>query len=296
LLIQDQLEIRKSPTGLGEKLIEKAIRRGVRSSKYGLALTNDSYVESTYCGFEIAQLLKKCGTKRIFEVMIPKERKPHREIEGLSKCRSIEYKGKLNEVILFLAEGTAGKLPEADPRLTNTAYSGEGQSIYENKCLGSPFTLNTFGWDLTDPGGAVLGAGSKQGPELQREAFGQTLHVNLYFGREEEAAATNSRLNSNLNDRQTYDYLIAYARKHLARLDSEARGVHLLRHGGFSQFAMTYQFKGMWMRKYSLILANPNSGKIAEFAFTFCAPAASFPEFCRCAYLMDDLVSTLQWN
>jgi hypothetical protein len=76
--------------------------------------------------------------------------------------------------------------------------------------------------------------------------------------------------------------------------------VHLLHVGGYSQYATTYWFdeprirSGYWTRRYSVVLPNPWTEDVVEFAFTF-AFFGPFREYCRNTSEMDRIVRSLRW-
>ena len=109
-----------------------------------------------------------------------------------------------------------------------------------------------------------------------------------------------SRLEDMRQDDQKKMYLrlLAYADQYLPKVGARLRGVHLLFQGGASQLALTYLIvaKGILIRKYSIILANPASGGLAEFVFTFGATPMSFTQFCQYTYWFDEVVASLSWD
>ncbi len=65
-------------------------------------------------------------------------------------------------------------------------------------------------------------------------------------------------------------------------------------HQGLSHMALTYRLGYHWSRKYSIIVPNLNSGRMAEFVFTFGSPG-SFASFLGQTPAMDRLVTSLEW-
>jgi len=91
--------------------------------------------------------------------------------------------------------------------------------------------------------------------------------------------------------------MVDYARRYFEEYHSTWRisGVHLFFLKGYSHFAVTYSDRMTWRRRYSIMLLQKNTGKAAEFLFTF-EFAGSFKQYCQCTRLMDELVSSLKWS
>jgi hypothetical protein len=291
LLVKDQIKYLKANKHERKILIEEDILEGIKSSPYGLAFTNDLYADSSYCRTEIKNLISKCNPGYLLEVMIPKCQKPHSEFKELAKCPSMIFNDDVNEVLSFLSRHLKKEIP-----LFEHPVTGLSNATYNGICMNRHYSLNIGGWELTNPGGAQVSAFSEQGPELRKPVKTGMLLMNLYYGEENDAEVIKIRSKNDPDDREIYEYLMEYANNYLARQDAKPRGLHLMFSGGFSQLSLTYKWKGCWIRKYSVILSNPNSGKMAEFVFTFSVTSLSFFELCRYAYLMDNMVLSLKWD
>jgi hypothetical protein len=291
LLIDEQLELLNAPPGVAETMINDAIVRGARGASYALVITNDLYTTSPYCKTEIETILATLTPSHVLEVMAPRQAGPHALFPALSRCHRIDAH-----------EGVGAIVDRALEMLARTGPPGEGlappqpDDLFHGECLGRPYTLNIAGWTVADPGGVLLQPNEWRGPELHTTMGGVPFAMNLIFGQETDRPVVGRRAGVHPDERWVFNYLIGHARRHLTRLGGEPRGLHLLFHGGFSQFAITYRLRGLWMRKYSIIVRSPSSEQVAELVFTFGSPTPSLKEFCRNAYRMDELLLSLRWT
>lgn len=266
---------------------QQSIDKGIRQSKYGIALTNDDYASSEYCGLEMQQMLKYCGPRHIIEIMIPEEPLTHQKYSQLSSASRILFYGDIEQVMQEIVEVTNWKILKGFKRNENATpakFSGE--------CLGDTYTLDVTGWDkVTDSfhGG---------GPCYSTKFEFRPIFWNLQYGEEFSPEVYDSRFSlGNKNDRQLYNYMVDYARHYFEEYHSTWRisGVHLFFLKGYSHFAVTYTDRMTWRRRYSVMLLQNQTGKAAEFLFTF-EFAGSFKQYCQCTRLMDELVSSLKWG
>jgi hypothetical protein len=105
---------------------------------------------------------------------------------------------------------------------------------------------------------------------------------------------------ANLDDRQCYKYAIDFAKHYFYRrwwwrLVERPVGLHLFFSHGFSHIGFTAKnWCSVWTRRYSVVVPHPDTSKPLEFAFIFFF-RGPFTEFCRHAYLMDELVGSLDF-
>lgn len=292
---------------------QEAIDEGIRRSEYGLAITNDRYADSIYCQREMGQLLERCGASRVLEVRVPAEPQPHILFPGLAS--SPAHAGdRVGDILSFVSGQTGWKIPPL-----NLDESAVPQSSVGAAAMDWRYRLDATGWGVRKPGSQSVkdwtwsawrmanGENSLRqsiqiglvplsfdGPELERQGGGPPLFVNLHAGPEFSEHANQSL--PDVDDREMYRTLMAYLPEHLGKLrSSKLRGLHLIFHGGRSQFAVTYRWGSYWTRKCSIILSHPASSLSTEFVFTF-GLKGSFEDYCRHAHLMDDLVTSVEWG
>jgi tetratricopeptide (TPR) repeat protein len=266
---------------------QEAIDRGIRRSKYGLALTNNAYAGSAYCAAEMLQLLEFCGPKNVLEIKIPDEPETHRKYPRLSESPAHLFTGRVDDVLAFVAGHTGWKVA---PQISMPTASR--REIFEGACLGQAFRVDVTGWELVEK--SFRGGG----PCYVRTVEGDDIFWNLQYGEETDPAIYEARLSLNQDDeRALYNEICAYAHHYFRDLKPGSRvtGAHLLLIRGRAHFAVTYYDGRFWKRRASLMLVHPASKQAAEFLFTFQFPGP-FRRYCRCAALMDDLVGTLEWG
>ena len=265
---------------------QQAIDKGIRQSRYGIALTNDAYAGSEYCDKEMVQLLRYLGADKIIEIMIPREPLTHQKYNQLSKASCILFDGDMEHVFQEIIEKTNWQLRQLvrEKNATPAKFIGE--------CLGDNYTLDVSTWEkVTDSfhGG---------GPCYRTWMESRPIYWNLQYGEEFSPEVYESRFSlENKNDRQLYNFMVDYARRYFGEYHSAWRiaGVHLFFLKGYSHFAVTYTNRMTWKRRYSIMLLQNNTGKAAEFLFTF-EFAGTFKQYCQCTLLMDELVSSLKWG
>jgi len=313
---------------------EMAIDSGIHDCRYGLAFLNSAYATSKHCGREIVQLLAK-KARNILIVRIPDEKSPKEHFEEIPIDQAVEayrqndrtefarildtlrvkdgnsVKGnkmfaigsilvKVNEEHILLdkscdVNAVLGFVEDKTKRPIMKMTAGDiGSSSFWGSILGADFSLDVSGWRQTNPGSrAPIEKG--QGAQFERADGKNKLLVNLYFDRDTSEEGK-SRLNPPTpDDRELYDALREYAKKHMLRLNARIKGVHLLFHGGFSQLALTYQAHGYWTRKYSVTIEHPQLKKPVEFVFTF-GYTGPFEGYCLNTHIMDSFVKSLKWK
>jgi hypothetical protein len=263
----------------------QAILDGIANSAFGLAFTNNRYIDSEYCQFEIERLLERPGPGRILEVKVPDEDRPHQLYPALGASPGEAARSR-SDMLRFISDVT-GFAVASEPL---PAKRGTKETFYTAACLGRPVRLNTTGWRLTKPGKRD-DEGSTQGLEFKLQGR-YPLAVNLYSG--PETSSPGQRQDQDIDDRRMYDHLLEYAPRHLGHLQTKPKGVHLFFHRGLSQMALTYWMEHYWTRKYSLVIPNPATREMAEFLLTF-GFIGSFEEYCLHTSFMDDFARSLDW-
>lgn len=266
---------------------QEAIDKGIRKCKYGIALTNDDYADSEYCGREMKQLLEFCGTNNIMEIMIPSEPKTHQKYEQLENASAYIFTGNADETINFISQITGWKIA---PRIE--VYRKHREDIFEGDCLGEAYTIDVTGWELIDK--SFHGGG----PCYVHKVEGRDIFWNLQFGEDYSPRVYEARRRLNQqNERAIYNEICDYANHYFRDLKTGYRivGVHLLYIEGISHFAVTYYDGKYWKRRYSIMLVHSKTYNAAEFVFTF-QFSGPFKQYCRYVELMDDLVMALKWG
>jgi hypothetical protein len=312
---------------------EMEIDDGIRHSRYGLVFLNDIYATSKHCGREIAQLQAQ-KPEYVLIVRIPdqgvlkgrfEEIPIDRAVEACRRHDRSEFKGILDTLGIKAGESGMGRmfsigsvlakaLPEnklldagsdvnavlgfVEARtkrpIVKMASQAAGRDSFWGSLLGADFSLDVSGWRRIDPGSrAIIDKG--QGAQFERAVGKERLLVNLYFDRDMSEEGKSRLKPPSPDDRELYDTLREYAKKHMTRLNARIRGVHLLFHGGLSQLALTYQLPGYWTRKYSVTVNHPQIGKPVEFVFTF-GFTGSFEGYCLNTHLMDSFMESLKWD
>ncbi len=266
---------------------QQAIDNGLKQSNYGVALTNNLYARSPYCSIEIAGLLEHCGSDKVFEIKVPNEVKPHINFPDLHNCASIES-NNITDILNFLSKKT-------NSSITSVISLGRTkENLYKGICNGVSFSFDTKGWKLTKKG-QISGADVGEGVEFKFKAVYVDLFMNLYFGLDKSPEGATRLTKPKTDDRQLYNELIEYAKKHMFTVGAEIKGVHLLFKDGFGQLALTYWNNSYWTRKYSVTILHPKLNVPVEFVFTF-GFSGNFNNYCHHVHLMDSLVWTLQWD
>lgn len=262
---------------------EAALERGLRRSRWGLAFTNNRYIESAWCRREIEVLLRR-RPGRVLEVQLPREEQPRLRYPALSRATALESRD-VAEILEFVGTHTGLPAGAREP-----APDG-GRDQWEGRYSGRPLALDITGWELHQS--PIEG---EIGGLTFRHLGPRRLLVNLWA--HPETSDAGRRQEQSIDDRRMFDFLVNFARGHLRRLPVagvRATGVHLFFHSALSQIAMTYRVRHYWTRKVSVVIPNPSSGQVAEFEFTF-GFFGPFTEYLRHAALMDRLAQSLRWS
>jgi hypothetical protein len=271
---------------------QEAIDHGIDHSRRALVLTNNGWAGSDYCRKEADRILKRLRPNRIIEIMVPRENQPHELYPKLAKAPSIQTLEA--EIALgFVGERiglSVGRTPPA---------AASSRRLHEMPCLGRPLTLDIAGWTIRDPGKVhrILGDPTVEGLELELAGVSPPVIVNLHVG--PELSRPGQRLDQKIDDREMFNHLLRYAPGHLdalraAGMAPRLRGLHLVFQQGLSHMALTYRLSFYWSRKYSIIVPNLSTGRMAEFIFTFGSPG-TFAWFLGHTPAMDRLVASLSW-
>jgi len=267
---------------------QQAIDFGIDNSDWGIAFTNDRYTRSPHCCTEIAHLLERLPSQKILEIMVPAQQQlPHQKFQDLADCPA--YQGTdLPGMMAFISQHTGWQIQPLLPE-----DIAPQPSIYEFQVLGRPAALDARDWELTESGREVNGTTDLIAFHYLHRRDQYHILVNVVCG--PEYAREGQRQNQTSDDRQMYALLMAHAQKHLAKLKAQIFGLHLVFHEGLSQLALTYRMRGYWSRKYSIVIPNPVTNKMAEFVFTF-GFMGSFEQYCLNVNVMDHFVQTLKWK
>lgn len=268
------------------------IDSGIRASCHGICFTNDRYVDSPYCRREIEQLLapNNCGPNKILEIMLPHEAGPHDRYPDLSRALSIEHRF-IHETLLQIGKMTGKPVQttvppaKSEPEVRRTFDNGR-----------ESYSLAVQGWEVSERTYLPSTGGDLEGSKVSRVCGDFAMWANLIVGDQVD----NPRAwGTTLDDRKCYKYAIDFGRHYFFkrwwwRFVEKPVGLHLFFSHGFSHIGFTSKnWFNVWTRRYSVILPHPRTRKPLEFAFIFFF-RGPFAEFCRYAYLMDELVESLR--
>jgi len=271
---------------------QKAIDKGIQRSCYGVCFANDRYVASPHVRREIEQFLdpRICGPDNIIEIMIPKEPNTHERYPELSQTHSLEHRF-VEETLSHIA-GKVGRPIHRQPE--PSAPESENRWHFDNGR--EAYSLDVHGWDVSERMYLRSTGGDLEGPKLSRVCEDFRLCGNLIVGDQVD----NPRAwGTTLDDRQAYRYAIDFAKHYFFRrwwwrFVERPVGLHLFFSHGLSHIGFTAKtWFSFWTRRYSVILWHPKTHAPLEFAFVFFF-RGPFAEFCRQAYLMDQLVESLR--
>ncbi len=268
----------------------------IKKSKFGLIFTNERYANSTYCLFELNELLNTdLYYQKVINIQTPGEITDlYRKYPKLSDCPSFESNNQ-KEIITFISEKikqhiyfTPNEKPKANP------------NIFEGKCLGKTYKLDISEWQVVKQGGIPIEMDNMEGPVFCREIGDDKLELNIYYGEifDQEAIRVSE------DDERIYNKKIEFASQlYFKILEKESKitpivhGVHFVIVNGYAQVALSYWIESYWSRKYSVILLNSELQATAEFVFTFgiFGSNRSYQQFCCYGYIMDNLVKSLKW-
>lgn len=271
---------------------DQLVAAGIEEASGGIALVGPDYLSSPYCRDELTQMLAAYGPEGVLVVVTGEEggRLLERFPELATSQRVVGH--DVDTIVAQVRSQAPFAIPEVSPCLPEHTGLVTGGTV-----LGIPYRLDADGWRLLARGGGERGGGEVEGPQLQLADPVERVLLNLYAGPlgEGERRSPN-RLEG--EDREIRRRTMEQARRHYEALRSlgggVARGLHLVPHEGWGQFAITYRMPGYWSRKYSVLLAQP-TGEQAEFVFTF-GVVGSFASLCRVASQMDRLVTSLAWG
>ncbi len=270
---------------------QNAIDNGIQNSRYGVCFTNDRYVESKYCRNEIEQLLNrsKCGPVNLIEVMVPSEPRTRERYSELSNAPSIEHRF-IDDTLSFLAKKMGRPF---DCIESSVPSNPEKRQCFDNGR--EAYSLDVQGWDVSDKAYLKPSGGDLEGPKISRHCGEYFMWGNLMVGDQVD----NPRAwNNYQDDRECYKYALEFAEHYFFkrrgwRFIERPIGLHLLFSHGFSHIGFTAKnWFNIWTRRYSVLVSHPQTEKTLEFAFIFFF-RGPFDQFCRYAYLMDELVGSL---
>lgn len=268
------------------------VEPGIEQCGEGLAFTGTAYADSRACQRELDQMIGL--GRRVLQVRSPGDGSRPAQLETEVPFHPEFVGSDLREVLGFVKRCSALKFDLHLP-----AETPSPPRPVEGACLLTRYRLDSVGWKVLSVGGEEVGWGTVEGPKLRytdgarwwRRGARKPLFCIVHGGPETERAA----FRQDATDLEMYKELRKYATRHLQRVEGKVRGVHLVFHSGFGQFALSYETEDGWRRKYSIVIPNRETGDAAEFLFTFGFPG-SFREFCRLGLVMDRLVESFEWG
>jgi len=265
---------------------QEDIDQGIRDSKFGVAFTNDSYIQSKYCQLEMDQLLRFCGPKNIINIQMSPDPAALDKYPELKESPSIKFQDT-GEALSFIAHKTGWQIA------SGTGISPVGaEEYFEGHACEEPYKIDVSGWELIEQ--SFHGGG----PCYLRNIDGFELFWNLQYGKELAPLVYDVRRSSSQRDeRALYNELCNYALHYFRDLQPGSRvgGVHLYNINGAIQFAISYFDGHFWKRRYSLMLVHPETYDAVEFVFTF-QFSGPFKDYCRLVEIMDNVVYSFEWG
>ncbi|MBN1394186.1 MAG: toll/interleukin-1 receptor domain-containing protein [Pirellulales bacterium] len=299
-----------------------AIENAIQGSRFGVCFTNDRFIQSAYCSWEVELLLKRLGAERIVEIALPRQPLPHRLFPDLLAAKCLEVPTAQFSETDAAESGSARSfvLPcsTVDAILAHIQTS-TGISISGCGCAapggpvrrsfrsrGVKYSLDVSGWNVSRPGLLARligrGGGDALGPRFSKHCPGGNMWGHIIVGtqdvqRKQLAFGTS-------DDRAYYDEALQFAGHYFGDVwKQHCLGVHLFFLEGFSHPAFTTLARsGMaalmgnptWSRVYSVTLRGRwKWSRDLEFAFFFFF-RGGLASFLRSAHLMDKLVLSFQ--
>jgi hypothetical protein len=270
---------------------QELVKKNIQKSKRGLVFVNKLYLQSEICRNEYNDLLSHCGSGGVIIILLEDEEisDPITKKAKWSFC----FAGSktINDLLFFIESIIAKPIQKVN---IENIWSGE-KKYHIGKCLGFPYRLDISLWNYhRSLWLSLLNIYYKISKHfIYRIIEKQRISMNLYFGPEISPVHMANRIKRVVDDRKLQDEMRRYAKTYFDRWNTNCIGIHLVPHHEFMQFAFSYQLgPGLWSRKYSISL--PISNQVVEFAFTF-GVLGSFTDFCRVAWLCDQLVTSLEW-
>lgn len=255
-----------------DQSVQNAIDKGVDLSAFLIVLSNDSWVESTYCEREFVRFIAKSGPSKILEIRVPPEQKPHVNWPILRKASSMIYNGNTIEILKIIDK----------QRWFESAIAPSIEESHEKIKLGAIFL----------PYGIKLEA-----PKLRRRRLRKVLNWKSpgeHFYYEGEIASHQIYLNifinpfktalgdlaisdpSKADDREIYRKYRHYAQRFVDRHKMSVFGTHLvfLDIDKGSHFGLSSRYEDdssikKYERRYAIKLKSPDREEAGELNLTF---------------------------
>jgi len=276
---------------------ERAFSLGAQKSRLGICFTNDKYFGSSNCLKELALLMdvKNCGLQNIIEIRLPAKYLPLQKYPALAESQSIEYRD-VNETLDFIRRFS---------RLSIIPMEALDSSIRTTSIFqynGKTYSLDLAGWDVTHQKSSQPDEdGDVKGPRFQRWCGQNRMFGHLLLGKQDLHVSRLIRsedYQEYFDDRKYFKDAVEFANVYYRKIwRQKGAGIHLVFLPDFSQhsqIAFTTLFgPKVWSRLYSIIVPDQTNNRDKELAFFFFFEG-EFQGFCRHAYLMDKVVSSLK--
>lgn len=294
---------------------------GLEKSKIAVLFTRKEWVESEHCQHEISKILnnKVISRDNIIQIEMSNDPEIYIKYPILKEVKTYKFQDNLNNgnsaldvvnsVVNFIT--TQIKDVNYSGNVYNTIFAS---NIFTSRELN--FKIGLDGWTILDKGGYSLPSFDIAGPTFSRIVDNHEIKGNLLIGLAQtdrgRKSPTVTRIdydafkrtighaidykppnNMGLSDKDAFKNGYMYF---LDRFENFSRhkviGIHLFYFYNYANFAVTYWRKGMWVRKFSLVLPDPKTGYSYEFIFTFHF-AGNFYQFCKYTYLMEIVVQSI---
>jgi tetratricopeptide (TPR) repeat protein len=215
---------------------------------------------------------------------LPPEPATRQIFPGLRTACTIDSTGDVEAALAVIGDGLGWRIARGVE-----AIQTADRRLHRGSCVGIDYSVDVTGWELVDE--AFQGGGPCYGVREHR------LLWNLQCGEEYDPKIYDARrrwTEHSRDDRLYYELMCDYADSYL-QSSGEQVGAHLFFLEDTTHLAVSYRAGPHWKRRYSIMLVEPHSYKIAEFLFTF-QFEGDFAEYCRLAPIMDALVASLRWG
>jgi len=261
------------------KNFKTLINKGLESTSKAICLTNNRYIESEYCNYEISQLFRSLSSKNIYEIRIPDEPSPRIVYPELKKCQAFVWNSSYVELFRNLTKSGFIDNEISFRNLDQKFHSN--QKWFKHK--DAPLLFNIANWNIKPtPKGVNYGTqfeDTSNQLSLEREVGDKKLFIHILFQKVKPGVGAEFIRDTNIDERKIFErnlfdtkgYMDLSNQTHNSLID--ILGIHLFFCCGYSQYAFTYSFKkfeevyyASTMRKY--IISLPGKDEELEIVIT----------------------------
>lgn len=269
---------------------QQAIDSGVENSRFGICLTNEKYFKSKYCEDERKGLLENCGVDRVIELNIDPTYKTPQEMPWAASLTHCTIQQSFKDV----TELAGFRLDPLGETVESVRQNTHMRTVFPG--ITGTYSLDLSQWEVIPREELYAGGGDLWGPKFRRWCDSDLIWGHLIIGPQPAHVRRKPMLKGAFDDRKYYEDALEFADMFFNNeLPQRCVGAHLFFLGGWSQVAFTtFHLKNtVWSRMYSLVFPGVGGREDIEFAFFFFM-REPFRHFCHRAYLMDELVMSLE--